>query len=296
MPLLHKLIISIATILLFLGIGDTLLELGYAFALILILGIPHGATDHLLWQNTGSQTSKHLPLWKFIVSYLAVMLAYVAVWYFFKTFAFVVFLAISAYHFGEAQLIKNIQNKRWDQVSYFLWGLSALLLIFFPHLSETKALIVPYLVDESAFQFFSQYRYYFLIGACTPLLFLFTFSSYKVLLHQFAELLLIYLISRYTSLLVAFAVFFSFWHAYDSTSFQLSRLRKSKKNFNLLSWVKKAAPYSAISWVGIILIISISLHLKLSWPLITLFFVLVSIITLPHVIIMSRFYFHPKTD
>lgn len=294
MPLLHKGIITISSLLIYWLIGDSDLELIFALALISIIGIPHGSTDHLLSKYIGNQHINKWPLWKFIIAYLSVMAIYGLLWYFFKELAFTIFMAISAYHFGEAQLIQSNKVLNKAPVIYSLWGVCVLMVLFLPHLQETKELIVPYLVSAKSFEFFQTYSIYFLGAVGLSLSILLIFSSPKIFIKELTEFALLYMLSNYTSLLVGFAVFFAFWHSFDSASFQLMKLKMITKGFNLKNWIKKAAPYTIISWVGIIIIILIALQLELSWPLITFFFVLVSLITLPHVIIMSRFYSDEK--
>ncbi|MEQ8714362.1 MAG: Brp/Blh family beta-carotene 15,15'-dioxygenase, partial [Cyclobacteriaceae bacterium] len=107
---------------------------------------------------------------------------------------------------------------------------------------------------------------------------------------ELAEFLLLLVISYNTSLLYAFAVFFVFWHSWDATSVQIFKLSTVKKGFNIKNWIKEAAPFTILSWAGIGLLLWLSTYWMSSWPLVTLFFILVSIITLPHTIVMSRFY------
>jgi Brp/Blh family beta-carotene 15,15'-monooxygenase len=290
MPLFHKGIITFASLLIFYLIGDTKLELVFAFALIAIMGIAHGATDHLLVQHLPVSKMKKWPLWKFIGAYLSIMMTYAALWYFFNGLAFLIFLIISAYHFGEAQLMIHKNKLRIVRFTYFLWGCCALLVLFLPHLTETKGLIVPYLIGIDTFEFFQNYALFILGIFGLPLLLLLVLSSRALFIRESIELAMLYIISSYTSLLVGFAVFFALWHAYDATSFQLLKLSEIKKGFGMRAWIRNATPYTVISWVGIIVIILLAVQLDLSWPLVTLFFVLVSLITLPHVMIMSRFY------
>jgi Brp/Blh family beta-carotene 15,15'-monooxygenase len=290
MPLFHKGVITISSLLIYFLIGGTNFELVFAFALILIVGIPHGSTDLLLSKHIEGSKMREWPFWKFIITYLSVMMVYAALWYFFRGTAFVIFLTISAYHFGEAQLVSPKKKRAITPVVYLLWGYCALMILFIPHLAETKMLIVPYLIDPGLFEAFQANTLYILGALGLPLLLLLLLNSPDLFVKECIEMIMLFIISSYTSLLVGFAVFFAFWHSYDSASFQLLKLSKIKKGFNFRAWLKKAAPYTIISWVGIVIILLLAVRLDLSWPIITLFFVLVSLITLPHVIIMSRFY------
>jgi Brp/Blh family beta-carotene 15,15'-monooxygenase len=290
MRLSHKLIIALSSLLLYVLIGDTELELIIAFTLILIVGIPHGSTDHLLSGTLGNDGANKLSLWQFVLLYLSVMISYASIWYFYESVAFTIFLVISAYHFGEAQLIRSKMHSTSVHITYLLWGSTALLVLFLPHLPEIEALIVPYLISSEVMKVFSTLDLYILGIAIIPLFVLLYIHSPKLFFREALELLILYVISYNTSLLVGFAVFFAFWHSYDATIFQVLKLSALRKDFNLKSWVKAAAPYTIVSWLGIVLIIILANQFETSWPLITLFFIIVSLITLPHVIVMSRFY------
>jgi Brp/Blh family beta-carotene 15,15'-monooxygenase len=282
--------IALISILIYALIKDTQAELIIAFSLILLVGIPHGSTDHILSKSLGNQHARNLTLWQFVLIYLCIMAAYASIWYLYESTAFAIFLILSAYHFGEAQLIRQGIKTAFADVAYLLWGVSTLLVLFLPHLPEIESLIVPYLVNSEIMSVISTYYIYILGGAIVPLFIILFIQSPKSFLLEALELLLLYCISYYSSLLVGFAVFFTFWHSYDATIFQVLKLSAKRTDFNLKSWVKAAAPYTIISWIGILLIIFLANQFEINWPLITLFFVLVSIITLPHVIVMSQFY------
>lgn len=229
-------------------------------------------------------------MWKFIAVYLTVMLLYGLLWYLQKEIAFILFLGISAFHFGEAQLISYQKKLKFHNIAYLLWGAAVLIILFIFHLEQAAHLIVPYLVSEAAFTFFQINAWYILGALMAPLLIILLLNSHKLLIKEVLELSLLMLISYFTSLLFGFAIFFAFWHSFDSTSHQLESLKKIKTDFNFSQWMKEAAPFTVISWIGLMLLTVLFIYMELSWPVTTLFFVLVSLITLPHIIVMSGFY------
>lgn len=290
MPFFHKLIVSALSIVIYALIGGTSLELIFAFALILLIGIPHGATDYLLVVNMRNNSIDKLKSWKFILSYLAIMAVYALLWYLFKSFAFALFILISAYHFGEAQLVNSGLQGMTARLSHLLWGFTVLIILFSPHMIEMKSLVVPYLISPSEFHFFeSNYLYILAVLVICTLSLLYT-GSKKQLLVESANLMLLFIIAYNTSLLLGFAIFFTFWHSYDATLFQVLKLKRKENNFSIVKWLKAAAPYTILSWMGIVTIVLGCYYLEINMPSITLFFVLVSLITLPHVLVMSRFY------
>ncbi|QNL20671.1 Brp/Blh family beta-carotene 15,15'-dioxygenase [Hyphobacterium sp. CCMP332] len=265
-------------------------DLYLAFALIFIFGIPHGATDHILHNLIDENKMNPKPKPTFLMYYLGIILSYAVLWYFFPGFSLFVFIVISAFHFGETQL-HRLESNNWIKIlNYIFWGSSLLLLIFEPHLSEVQTIISPHLLDVGSMNWVISNYYYLLYGFLIGSFVFLISEGIKTLLVQLTELIILYLIANFTSLILAFALFFAFWHSRDATYDQITKIRKYAINFNFKEWLKLASPYSLISILGIVLIIVFSLYIDLKIPTITLFFVLVALITLPHVFVMSVFY------
>lgn len=79
------------------------IEWGFCIFLLASLGIPHGAADHLVAQKLAKQENKNFNLWVFIGKYLAVMLLYGILWYYFPLLSFILFIALSVFHFGDLE-------------------------------------------------------------------------------------------------------------------------------------------------------------------------------------------------
>ena len=72
--------------------------------LILLTGIPHGSLDHLIQEANDKRQNRVYDFAKFIVKYLLLMAVYGLAWYWFSGISLMVFLIISAWHFGETDL------------------------------------------------------------------------------------------------------------------------------------------------------------------------------------------------
>ncbi|MEQ8360411.1 MAG: Brp/Blh family beta-carotene 15,15'-dioxygenase [Cytophagales bacterium] len=265
-------------------------DLYLAFALILIFGIPHGATDHILHNLIDKKKMIIKPKRTFLLYYLGIIFSYAVLWYFFPGISLFVFLVISAFHFGETQL-HRLESNNWIKIfNYIFWGSSLLLLIFEPHLTEVQTILSPHLLDAGSMNWVISNYYYLLYGSLLGSFIFLISEGVKTLLVQLTELIILYLIANFTSLILAFALFFAFWHSRDATFDQITKIRKHAFNFNFKDWLKLASPYTIISILGIVLIIMFSHYIDLEIPAITLFFVLVALITLPHVFVMSTFY------
>jgi beta-carotene 15,15'-dioxygenase len=82
---------------------DPTIEWVFVGILMFLLGIPHGAGDHLIVQKRKEMQGLPFSIARFMVSYLGVMFVYAVVWYFLPRFAFVLFILISVFHFGDLE-------------------------------------------------------------------------------------------------------------------------------------------------------------------------------------------------
>jgi lycopene beta-cyclase len=110
-------------------------NLGYSILAIglVIVGIPHGAVDHLI--ESGRWGSKNTP--EFIAGYLSKGIAMAVFWYIFPQAALLIFLIFSAWHFGQAD------GNQWkiSETASFLWGISVLVYILGTHAEETNQIL-----------------------------------------------------------------------------------------------------------------------------------------------------------
>ena len=67
---------------------------------LLVVGIPHGALDHL----TGFISNKKKISLKFIMIYLALMVPIFLLWYWFPVLGLIFFLIYSSWHFGQTDM------------------------------------------------------------------------------------------------------------------------------------------------------------------------------------------------
>ncbi|MFQ3578097.1 MAG: beta-carotene 15,15'-dioxygenase, Brp/Blh family, partial [Verrucomicrobiia bacterium] len=99
---------------LFLGLGVLQILLGFdegwlRFAPLLIgafvLGLPHGAIDHLVALGLAGKALRLIPFMTVILLYLVVVLAVLVIWVVLPSFAALGFLVMTIYHWGKSDLI-----------------------------------------------------------------------------------------------------------------------------------------------------------------------------------------------
>ena len=76
----------------------------FGFTLILT-GVPHGAVDYFLFKQLRQQEGGNFSAIRFFGGYLLLIAAYIVVWNFAPTIAFLLFILVSAYHFGQSNWV-----------------------------------------------------------------------------------------------------------------------------------------------------------------------------------------------
>ena len=238
----------------------------------LTIGLSHGAVDHL----TGRKLSSTKQLLQFVASYLLKGAFLGIIWIVLPDVALFIFLAYSAWHFGQADFKEWKLKQGWRS---FSWGGSVLFLILLVHFHETVLIL-----DEIA-----GLRVMGVLKAMSSgqilmsqlVIFIFALLMALVNKSRYALLTLTYLlISIMLPLLISFAIYFVLQHS-------LHGWRHLKKGLNTNSynlWVK-SLPFS-ISGAAIILCSFVFINGNYSG----LFFILLSCISLPHVLSMHHFY------
>lgn len=235
----------------------------------LTLGLSHGAVDHL----TDRRSSTDL---KFIVPYLFKGALLGLVWYWFPDVALLVFIAYSAWHFGQA----DFQEWRFKQGTYsFLWGLLVLLSVLFYHFDETLTVLahIPGLyLDDYLHQLNENTR---TVAKASTTLFALVLAVAHRSKWMFLSLAYL-LLSSLLPLLISFGIYFVAQHSRHGW-------RHLKKDLSLTSyqlWLK-SLPFS----IGGIALISAFMLTNLNNYL-GIFFIVLSCISIPHVLSMHFFY------
>ena len=176
-----------------------------------------------------------------------------------------------------------------------LWGTMVLLEILSQHQSESYQ-ILSILITKSQWNalvdvLFSN-TFKLGLSACWISLLIWAESkhwlSFLAILKEIVLLVLLFLFVRYTSLLLAFGVYFSLWHAIQSIQKEIKEIRKINPYYNLKKFVIHAIPFSLISFIGIGFLLAVFYQLSISPYLI--FFIIISILTLPHMLILQKIY------
>lgn len=246
-----------------------LILLGFGFFTI---GLSHGAVDHL---TTKVNTNK-LQFVKYIVAYLLKGLMLGLLWIVWPDMALLIFVLYSAWHFGQADFV---EWKISSSTNSFFWGLLVLFLIIFFHLNETVLVLssINNLKIVSVISSLSE-TYVLVIKASMVLISFFLafyYKSIKMLITIFYILA-----SAFLPLLVSFGVYFVLQHSIHGWTHLRSNLKI--KSYSL--WLK-SLPFSI---GGALLIIFFTLIFSQKY--LGVFFIILSCISIPHILSMDNFY------
>jgi hypothetical protein len=245
------------------------LLLGIGF---LSVGISHGVLDYLTDKTIQSRTQ----FLRFILVYLLKGALLGLVWIALPDIALFVFIAFSAWHFGEADF------KEWNLkqgFSSFVWGLIVLIMILFFHYDETLSVLrhIKGLHINNVCEGLS--ASYLLIGIQLIFILSILFAAYHR--SRFMLVTLFYLIlSAMLPLIVSFGIYFVVQHSLHGWRHLKTDLRTNSYNL----WLK-SLPFSA----GGIFIFLIFMLVD-SKDYMGIFFIILSCFSMPHVISMYNFY------
>lgn len=264
-------------------------------AVVLILGgVPHGASDYLLFNQLMRDQEGRNQKSLFALYYLVIVAAYGLLWWFSPMLAFGLFIAVSFYHFGQSNWeYAKFSNHYWQKLSFVLWGgfvVGVPVLIYHQEaaliIQEITGVLLP--LEEI------RWPLIFLLVASNLMNVIFLFEKELIDAPEFkrevASLFALFALFISTPLLIGFGIYFVFWHSLGSTLDQIAILKSVKRGYSLTQYLVKMIPLSLLAFAGLIL---------LYWWLgeemnrgtnIGLLFLFISIITLPHSILMDRFY------
>ena len=262
--------------------------------LLVIVGIPHGALDHLIARETASRAGKTFSLSWFVVRYLLIMSVYGTTWFLFPGLSLALFLLMSIWHFGETDIEGVPPTLIWSMVRLVVGGF-VLAFILLTHPAEVTPVLEHMahnqLVIMALWQSAILHSWLLLggWGLVTACLFGVALQRSPVVVDwlRLARLAIILVLCCELPLLLAFGLYFSGWHALNSFQMTYGYLQHSRLPLVTAGqiWIN-SLPLTAITLASCI-------ALAWWWPHSTqvedplrLVFVFLSLITLPHLCVL----------
>lgn len=264
---------------------NTMTEFMVAAMLIALAGIPHGSLDHKIAMHR----NKGLDLPRFLLQYITSALLFLLVWLVAPGIALVLFLLLTAWHFGETDFVIFGCRHRSGWL-ILLYGASLTLWL----LGHDPAALAQWLeiitrqspVSKGIAQLLTYLPAQLWFALLSTIILLNGAPGGRQVVSRLAFLVFVFLLSH-TSLLTGFILYFAGWHSLNA----LSHIkRKVFRKTNIKGMLRQAVPATlaalsfllGVAWIG-------NGHWLQNQGLPALF-ILLSILTLPHMTEMHRLY------
>lgn len=271
---------------------------------IALFGIPHGSVDHLVaatFERTGPPASELGPVaqvsqLRFHLLYVAGMAAYGLVWLAIPGVALAGFLVVSVHHFGQSDLA-HLQIDRWHQLTIQLSrGLFLVGLVLVANLT-TVAPVVERMggFDPTSWSWLAGHTALWSAALVGQQFAVGLFVAPRIRDRATIKREVITIISL-TALLVAadpligFAVYFGLWHSLNHLNVLADVLGRHTGSTALSprELARIAAPRSAVSIAALAILIGGAQSLGQTELIVPITLVFVSMLTLPHMIVVER--------
>lgn len=272
-------------------------QISFLVFILILFGIPHGALDLYIDQKVNEGENNK----RFLFKYLVNIILYALLWYFAPVIALIIFILITAYHFGEIDWL----GKSETILHKFVYSVLGLAWILFLLSSNIEFAIEVFLnmskSNTNPAIYFKLAKIVYPISAA--LLFivnfiLFFFKAYffgarKNYYFSLFQLAFLSVLNIFLPLWICFSFYFGIWHSL--LSFDKIRINFEIPN-SFHGWkhlLLKAVPFSIMAWFGIVYIIFASYNSKDTSGIFTLLFISLAVLALPHLQVFTRLKLKP---
>jgi beta-carotene 15,15'-dioxygenase len=272
------------------------IQISFFTSLIFLTGIPHGALDHLIQKATDNQYHRKYDFKLFMIKYLLIMAVYGLFWYFFSGFSLIIFLIISAWHFGETDLENAPPQAQIWKFTRLVYGFYLLAFILLTHAPETSSIIERMIEPQStamatwSFILKNVKQILYLLGLSFSTIFIVAQSEHYIKFDKIRllRLAMILLLSVKLPLLPAFALYFGGWHALCAFDSIHIYLKKDYPKITLKLIYLKALPFTIMAFLFLAIFYwFVQRYTQVLNPF-PILFIFISLITLPHLLIANQ--------
>ena len=268
----------------------------YIFCFImLVIGIPHGAVDHIISADLYNLSKSFSDQIKFYFPYLALMFAMGIIWYISPIIGFAIFLLCTIYHFGQADLIHLSIPNPLKKLLYLSRGVMVVGLIIFinPSLSYPVMESIAGLDFASTFPFihysfeigiFSAFQHLLLLAIATAVHRATLSVSFW---YPITDTLLIIGLFAFAEPVIAFAVYFGCWHSLGHVKELKEFFSSNGKKWSIREFYKSSWLFTMISIVGLVMLYWLNAAFGSEEQMLALLFILISALTLPHMFVVE---------
>jgi Brp/Blh family beta-carotene 15,15'-monooxygenase len=232
----------------------------------------------------------------FLLKYIGNIIAYAIIWYLFPIAALVIFILITAFHFGEIDWMGK-SNLLIHKIAYTLLGFFWILFMLTKNINFALDVFLTMgrsNIKKESIISLAQTLYPFTILSILILYFLlflfknFFFEKQQLFYYSLIQVAILLCFVLYMPLWLSFAFYFGFWHSL--LSFDKIRINFRIPN-TIAGWsglLLKAAPFSVMAWFGFAYITFLTINSKDSSGVFTLLFISLSVLALPHLQVFTK--------
>ncbi|TDE05425.1 Brp/Blh family beta-carotene 15,15'-dioxygenase [Flavobacterium hiemivividum] len=266
----------------------TEVQIVIGFLLIFSFGILHGANDLLIIQSTNDSHNR-ISFKKILTYYVLVVLFGVLLFYLIPMLALILFIFVSAFHFGDQQgLYLDFKVSKFLLIVYpFIYGIIILYLLFYFHSNEVEVIVTEIIRFKVPTLYINEILLTSgLIFLSISAYFYWNFESFRKKLQAELFFLVVFaVIFKTSSLIWGFAIYFIIWHSIPSIIDQIIFIYGSF-NFSLfIAYCRNAFVYWLVSLLGIGLLYFLFRDKEIFNAL---FFSFLAAITFPHVLVILK--------
>ena len=252
------------------------------FFLISIIGVSHGALDHV----KGSQLMKIYKVknnFYFYLVYIFLSLLVILCWTILPLFTLIIFLLVASYHFGkEDSSVGLLNDSEFKNILYLFKGSLIVVAPLFFHQEETLKIFQSLDVDIITTN--ENLIIFFLIISFSANIILMSQLNYNGFL--LADWLTILLLNIFLSPLVAFTLYFCFLHSVRHSFSLIYEIDKKNFKNGVIKFIKKAVPLTVITAIlFIIAIYFLTNYYVLDEAILKVIFIGLASLTFPHILL-----------
>ncbi len=265
-------------------------QLIFSAFFISFFGIPHGAIDNIIARHkTGINNIV------FYIIYLLVFLVFLAVWYINPKVALWTFLIISAYHFGESQLVPLIKSKKYHHLVFFLWGVWLITSLLFFNSIELELIAnssKAFSLEKNTLSILPSLFYGSSISIFIVLIILSLNKILKVnhLFQELFTLILLALTFHIFPFIIGFTMYFVFLHSIRVMYHEYDFLKSRIEQLSYTAFIKLLLPNTIMFLLGVVIFLFLHSYNYFTLSLSEILIISISCVTVPHAFVMMKFY------
>ena len=259
------------------------------FALVLSVGLIHGANDLLIIKKN-SKSISNFSQFRTFFAYLGVVFVGLIFFYLFPSFALVAFIIVSIYHFGEQHLeaipITRSLKNNYRFISIVSHGIILFTIIFMNNINTVNNVFLSFKINFLN----SNALNIILITVSIVYLSILVINKYltSFIFSEILFFVLFYFLSLSSTLILCFSVYFIFFHSILSIKDQVKYIYGSNDNNSLKRYLLNSMPYFILAIIFLILFYNYT-EIDNS-DLLPIIFTFLAAITFPHVIVIEKMY------